>query len=470
MILLPFSGCGTNGAAAAERPPESGAVSGTAEKPAEETLPAFEATDTQSVLTRIAVLLGKPDYEGALALFDVLDSDEAEKTEIQLLKASVLSSAGKTADAADIVNRILGVEGENPEALLVLAAINGAGGKEKERRAALERIIKVKPDHIEALLGLGNIALGARSLRQAMSYFDKVLAAEAGNKDALVGKALVYRYDRRPKDAERFLNRAVKENPQWARARSERARLYNAEGYPNYALEDLNIAKELDPDDYYIAVDMGSVLLNLNRREDALKEFTRAIAINPRNFLAYVYSAGIKDDLKDYEGAEADYTILAKLRPDYYFAFEGLGILKMRKRLYTEARDNFLEVCKHAPKEPGYALLAAMNWMRGDNITGPKVFLEQALRRVDRESLDWYMLRLYHDLSGDNDVAIRIDQEKDHDKKARMLYYLANYYDIRGNTRLADKYFLQMKELDRRTMLEWRLNEIAVEERNLQIF
>jgi hypothetical protein len=80
------------------------------------------------------------------------------------------------------------------------------------------------------------------------------------------------------------------------------------------------------------------------------------------------------------------------------------------------------------------------------------------------------MLRLYHDFVGDNDLVIRVDREKNYDTKARMLFYLANYYDIRGNKSLADKYFLQVKELDRRAIPEWRLNEWALEARNLQIF
>jgi tetratricopeptide (TPR) repeat protein len=281
---------------------------------------------------------------------------------------------------------------------------------------------------------------------------------------------MVYRYEKNPKNAEQLLNRAVRLYPQWASPLHERARLYRGAGYPQEALDDLDGAKKLDPDNYWIAVDRGAALIDLNRKPEALDEFTRAIAINPEIFIAYVYSAGIKDESGDYEGAEQDYTVLAKLKPDYYFAFEGLGIIKMRKRQWADARDAFLEAYRQAPKESGYALLSAMNWMRAGRINDPRQFLAEALRRVERESLEWYMLRLYHDLAGDNDTAIRIDKEKNLDNKARMLYYLANYYDIRGNKILADKYFLQVKELDRKAIPEWRLNEWVIEERNLKAF
>jgi hypothetical protein len=51
-----------------------------------------------------------------------------------------------------------------------------------------------------------------------------------------------------------------------------------------------------------------------------------------------------------------------------------------------------------------------------------------------------------------------------------MLYYLANYYDIRGNKNLADKYFLQVRDLNQKAVVEWRLNEWTLEQRNLKAF
>jgi tetratricopeptide (TPR) repeat protein len=446
---------------------------GTAEKPPGHTVPPAEVpepekTDTPSILTRVAELLGRGEFEGALALFDTIDPEEAASPSIQILKASVLNSAGKTGDARLVIEPILSREPDNTEALFVLSALEAASGKEREQKAILERIVKLNPENAEALMNLGNIALGARSLRTAASYYDRVLRVEPENGEALVGRAMVYRYEKNPKNAERLLNRAANLFPHWASPRHERARLYRGAGFAGEALEDLDAAKALEPHSYWIAVDRGSTLIDLNRKPEALEEFSRAISINPDIFIAYVYSAGIKDETGDYEGAEKDYEVLARLKPEYYFAFEGLGIIRMRKHQWAGARDAFLEAYRQAPAEQGYALLAAMNWMRAGRLNDPRQFLEQALRKVERESLDWYMLRLYHDLAGDNDVAIRIDREKNLDNKARMLYYLANYYDIRGNKNLADKYFIQVKDLDRKAIPEWRLNEWVIEERNLK--
>ncbi|MDR1898608.1 MAG: tetratricopeptide repeat protein [Treponema sp.] len=430
-----------------------------------------EPTDTPAILAKIAALLGKEEYDGALALFDRIDPADAETADIRLLKASALGSAGRTDDARAIVADVSSREPDNMDALYVLSALEGGTGKDRERKNILERIVKTDPKYVKALVDLGNLAFGGtRALTTAAGYFDRALREEPDNRDALVGRAQVYRYSRDPKNAERLLNRAVRLYPQWAGPLHERARLYRGAGYPVQAMEDIDKAKALEPGNYWIAVDRGGILLDLNRKQESLEEFSRAVALDPGSFIAYVYTAGIKDEFGDYEGAERDYTTLTKLRPEYYFAFEGLGVLKMRKQLWAEARDNFLEAYRQAPKEPGYALLAAMNWMRAGRQNDPRQFLETALRRVERESPDWYLLRLYHDLAGDNDIVIRLDREKNLDTKAKSLYYLAHYYDIRGNKSLADKYFLQVKDLDRRAIPEWRLNELALEERDLKAF
>jgi tetratricopeptide (TPR) repeat protein len=207
----------------------------------------------------------------------------------------------------------------------------------------------------------------------------------------------------------------------------------------------------------------------MNRKEEALAEFQEAIRLDPDLFVSYVFTAGIKDEMGDLDGAERDYTTLARLNPEYYFAFEGLGMLKMRKGRWAEARDAFTEAYRRAPEDSSYALLAAANWMRAGRMADPRQFLEQALRRVQRETAEWFLLRLYYDLAGDNDVAIRVDRETNPDTKSKMLYYLALYYDIRGNNGLADRYYLRVRELERRNIPEWRLNEWAIAQRNLVV-
>jgi tetratricopeptide (TPR) repeat protein len=429
--------------------------------------------ETQVILSQMAELLAREQFDKALALFDEIDPAEAAGSGIRMLKASVLCSAGRVAEGRAIAEKILAEEPDNTDALMLLSAIAGAGGKSRDEKAALERLLKADPNNLEALVDLGNIALRGRSPKTAASYFDRALALEPEHLEALIGRANIYRQNHQPRDAEILLNRAVSLYPREPAPFTERAKLYRGAGYPAQALKDLDTAAKLDPEDYWIATDRGTVLVELNRKEEALAEFNRALAIDNRNFLAYVYVAGIKDEMGDMDGAESAYLALTRLKPEYYFSWEGLGIIRMKKEQWAAARDAFLEAYRYAPDEWCYALLASMCWMKAGKPADPRQFLDQALRKArqnpGQNSLEYLMMRLYREFAGDNDLALKIGQEKSETRKARMLFYLAAYYDVRGNNTLANKYYTDVKSMDIPGIPEWRINEWTVKTRGLAV-
>jgi tetratricopeptide (TPR) repeat protein len=426
----------------------------------------------ESVLIRVSEYLAVSKYNEAIALFDAIPSPEKEGSDILLLKASVLSSAGKYAEARVIAEAVSAKEPQNIEPLFVLAAIEAVSGRQRQQQAALEKI-KIQPDNAEALIALGNVSLQTRSFRPAASYFDSVLRKDPRNADALIGMSRAYRMNSEWENAEYLLNEVVKLYPDMVEARTERGRFYWGRGYLLQALNDYDAAVKLAGDDYWIAIDRGSLLLEMNRKPQALEDFKRAIEINPNEYRAYAYSAGLKDDLGDSNGAEKDYAILARLKPDYYFALEGLGLHKMRNGNWVEARDAFIEAYRQAPDEHHYGLLAAINQMRAENTTSPRAFLAQIQNKVTRDTLLWYMVRLFYDLTarnylGENDMVTRLERTSDQTLKARMMFYMAQYYDVRGNTNTANMYYQMVGETKAQTIPEWRLNEWILADRGLK--
>jgi len=414
-------------------------------------------------LSDISSLLASGEVESALLLFDLPPLLDSADSGIALLKASILSSLGKAADARAIAESLVKADPTNAEALFVLAAAEGAAGKAKERKALLERAIIADPKHSAALAALGTIAMGSKIFKLAETYYDKSLESDPRGMEALIGKARMRRVFEDPTGAETVLNFAMKEYPEWALPLAERAKVYREQGFLTHALADLSKARVLDPDDYWIALDRGVVLFDLERKSDALAEFDQAAKLQPEHFLSYVYSSGIRDEQGDWVGAEHDYALLAELKPDYYYANEALGILRMRDGRWASAADAFIDAYKRAPHQSQYALLVALCWMHSGKTAEIKPFLAKVLPTVNRTTLEWYLLRLFHDQSGDTDIATRIDKETDRDKRARMLYYLAQYYAAKGDNGLAIRYHLQVRDMDRRGIIEWRLNEWALD-------
>jgi tetratricopeptide (TPR) repeat protein len=167
----------------------------------------------------------------------------------------------------------------------------------------------------------------------------------------------------------------------------------------------------------------------------------------------------------DLDNAFRDYQALTRLNPEYYFGFEGLGMHLMRLSRWLEAKDAFVEAYRRAVKmgassdESMYALLAAICWLRGGSRQEARPLLDEALRKENRDSLEYRILRLYRDWAGDLDIANRADSEKNPLVRSRMLFYLAWYYEIRGSKSLAEKLFIQVRDLEVKDIMEWRLNE-----------
>jgi len=428
-----------------------------------------EEQTLETIFTEVVAHLEFRDYFSALEVFDKLPPEYIENTEIRILRASIYNAASLPANARRIANEIIALENNNTDALMILADAAALENRDRDRRTFLERVISINPNHTRALNDLANISLGNQNLRAAANYFDRALAAEPDNGEALVGRAAVHRFNRELRDAERVLNYTVNLYPDWGRPLQERARLYRGAGFLSDALEDFSAALALEPDNYWILVDYAQTLMDVNRKPEAIEFLDRAIEIAPDVFFAYALRAGIRDGLADYAGAEQDYLILTRLRPDYYFGFEALGILRMRNQRWAPARDAFLDAYRQAPAEYSYAILAAINWMRAGRQTDPRQFLAQVMRTAPRDSLDHAMLRLFHDLSGDADITIRIQNETNIFERSRMLFYLASYYDIRGNRQLADRFYLMVQDIDAAGTLEWRLNEMILTERGLNL-
>ena len=426
--------------------------------------------EPERFIDRLAALLGAGDIDGALALFDTLGPEEAALRQTRRLRASVLISAGRLEEARTVAETLVNEDNTDTESRFILSNIEGASGRTKEQRLLLEEIVKDDPIHVPALNDLGQIFIVAKSYRTAASYFDRALAADPRNLYSIHGRANVYRLERKADEAEALFNRAVELYPGRGEVYSERGRFYREGGRFAEALSDLDTAKYLNPGSYWISYDRGRVLLEMGKKREALEEFDNANRLGPDIFIGYVYSAGIRDELGDVDGAERDFQTLATLRPDYYFALEGLGIQKMKKGLYNEAARVFEAAYKTAPSENNYAMLAAINRLKGGGKPYEvKPFVEQALGKIDRGKLDYHVMRLFYDFSGDADVARRIDREKNQRTKAQMLFYMANYYDVMGINPLADKFFIEFRDMKRVDLVEWRLNEWILGQRNIQL-
>lgn len=103
------------------------------------------------------------------------------------------------------------------------------------------------------------------------------------------------------------------------------AACYNELGSYDVALENINRAMELDPnDDNYVSM-KADMLYEMGRGKEAIETYDSYIRTNPEYWGGYYRRGFLKDNLNDVDGAIEDYSTSIVLRPDYAYTYLGRG-------------------------------------------------------------------------------------------------------------------------------------------------
>jgi tetratricopeptide (TPR) repeat protein len=446
-----------------------------AEKPAQPAAPAEkpqkqEPKSEPKKFDRIAFgeslekLLADGKFDAALALFDSIREPDASDVSIRTLKLSVLISAGKTDEAAALANELESKFPDNADILYIQATLAGVRNDRTTRIKYLNRMLQINPRNGEAMTAVGLDLYSKKEYTQAKDWLVKAIATDASNTDALLGLARVYYMQADLEKAESTLNLAIDKTPAYSVLWAERARVKSETNDLAGAIADSKKALELDPKVYGHWIDYGNYLISSGDRKEARRAFSEAIKISPDNHLAYIYRAGINDDLGNTDEAIADYTKVCVLLPQYYFAAESLGILEWGKGNYEASCAAFQQALGWAPKNESYALMATLCLYRMNKPEEAKKFMAKYITTLDRSTTEYFLCRLFVDKAGDADVLNRISKEKKLNDKNRMLFYAAEYYDLFQNKSIAMKFYVEVTTVPAPGFFEYRLSQWALKD------
>ncbi len=407
-------------------------------------------------------LLSARKYDEAVASFDSVPESEASSVPMLKLKLAVLISASRLDEAASVADRLEKAAPADADVLYSRSILAGARGDSAAKERYLAKTIQAQPNHSDALTSLGLGKLSSGDYEGAKAHFVRASAANPANTDALLGLARVYYMKEDLPRARDTLDTAIGKEEKHGALWAERARVRSETGDLPGAIQDARKSVELEPLAYGNWVDLGTYYISAGKKRDAREAFSEAIRIDPSQYLAYIYRAGLNDDLDNVDEAIADYRTVCSVYPRYYYAAESLGILLWGKGDYAGSRDAFRLALKQNPNNPYYALLYALCYFReGKNAEG-KDFMANYIKTMNRESTEYFLCRLFVDKSGEADVLNRITKEKKATARNRMLFYAAEYYDIFQNKDIAQKYYLEIIATPSPGFLEYRLSKWAI--------
>lgn len=404
------------------------------------------------------------DINGAISLYKDIPENLKDDVDLKILESSLLLSVGRLEEAKTIVNELKNSGNNTIEVMEVNAEIANASGKLADIQKATDELLKADPANVTANLILGNRWALKKKYKLACDYYRKVILKESTNEDGLFGYGQMSYYLGNLKESEKAFKKLAEVNPESDIAYQYLGKLAAEEENYKLSIENIQKAIALNPQnsDYYI--DLGNYYRNLGRYDDAEKAWTKSIELAPDYFLGYTYRAGLYDEQNRTDEALADYKMVVKTNPKYYFAFEEIGILEFHKENWEEARKYFSKA-NEISESYAYKLMILATYIKQGKTFEMKQLSEKYMKPLDRNSLEYKMIRLYHDqgpVNAENAVAKDIEKETSKNKKGKMKYYLALYYDMKGSKSVAAEYYNQITKMQTPMFFEYRLAEWAL--------
>lgn len=398
-----------------------------------------------------------------LKLFDDVPEEFIEDDQIMFLKSSVLLSAGKAKEAKPIAEKLLSKNKKSVDYLFLNAMICKSLGEKNKKSQYLKDILVIEPNNAEVNAELGNENMSAKAYEIAQKYYMKSIQSDPTYINGLFGYGQVCYYLGDFKEAKVAFNRILQLNPQEDIAWSYLAKLDAEDGNYGAAIKNVLKAIECNPGYYNYWIDYGDYLRFSAKNEEAIEAFSTAIELDPSYFLAYVYRAGLYETLGEYEKALADYKSIVRTNPQYHYAYESIGILAWHAGDWEECRKAYEKAYELTPENISYPLMVSACYQKEKNKLANKNFLTKVMKKLDRNSVEYSIVRLYYDKMGDSEVMRKIRQLDSKNMKGKLLYYMGVFYEINGGQEIAQELYLEIKQMNAPMFFEYRLAEWALE-------
>lgn len=410
----------------------------------------------------LSSVLQNGTIEQALSLFESIPENLKNDTELLCLKGSLLLSSGKTEQAEKIASSLFEKEQKNIEVLNLNFMVAKQKGDKVNKSKFIKQILAIEPYNAEANIELADEQSLKKNWRNARDYYKKALFGDRTNEEALLGYGKMCYYMEKDDDAKDAFNRLYKLNPNNPQVNSYLGK-YEAENTQyKKAIEYIKTAIKIDPSNTDYWFDLGTWSRMTGDYSGAESAWKQAITLEPEYFLGYAYLAGLYDEQGRNEDALSYYRLTVEKNPQYYYAYESLGILAWGAGSWEESQKAFEQALKKNPDSISYKLMITACLFKQKKNLELRTFTEALMKKLtNRQSLDYKIVRMYHDRGGDSDVALNISKETNRTKKGRYLFYLALYYELMGKDSLAQKYYNEVTAMQSPMFFEYRLAQWA---------
>ena len=198
-------------------------------------------------------------------------------------------------------------------------------------------VLALEPNHGDAHAGLAVVLTRANHLDEAEREADAALATDSERAYYHYVKGQVYSLKRDWEGAERVLSAAIVAAPTWGAPFQELAWIFTERGHLEAAEVAARRALELRPDSVYAHVQLGHILLTLERSDEALPLLEIALRLEPQSATAHDGMARYYLAVNQLERAEASARESLALQPGSVVAHCRLASVLLLQKKYEDA-------------------------------------------------------------------------------------------------------------------------------------
>ncbi|MBN3909474.1 MAG: tetratricopeptide repeat protein [Nostoc sp. NMS1] len=213
-------------------------------------------------------------------------------------------------------------------------------GKLDKAIACYQKALETLPDSIEVQANLGNVLhiQGKLSPDEQIYYADLNQQFGLGRQQA--GDLKI---------AELYYRQAIALQPDLVQAHNNLGEVLQQQRRLNDALKSYRKAIKIKPDYPYAYHNLGHILQQTGNREEAVEAYKKALAIKPDLAITHNNLANTLNSLNRFDAAIESYKQAIKIRPDVDYIYYNLGALLRDRSKIEEAVQTFEQAVKVTP-------------------------------------------------------------------------------------------------------------------------
>ncbi|GAB6030273.1 p21 protein (Cdc42 Rac)-activated kinase [Chamberlinius hualienensis] len=258
-------------------------------------------------------------------------------------------------------------------------------GLNEEAIMHLIKVIEIKPDLVEPYVDLAIILEQQGNLQGALSYCKEAVKIKPNYPAAYVGMGLILKDLHDIKGAVKCYKRALEINPDIGKAHLNLGKLLMEQGKLEEAFQHFEKLMECKDENLCNSCcHMGNLLCKMNKFEDALVYYKRAIEIDPSFSAVHINLAVVLENLNDFESAIKHHKIAIDLDPSWADAHFAFGKTLMKMGDYENAEKICATAIKLDPKSPNSYLMMANICMKKRKCAEAAAYYKRAFQMYDK--------------------------------------------------------------------------------------